>query len=209
MQKHIFYDLWCATYKVHNIKIEYDKSKKIKDQILFQQGHVKLLNVSKSYCDGEYQGVWFLFLVDTDFLKIFKSVDSGFPESLVDDFNSLISHIVFNIIVKGINESIDYKKSVTTQSFDFLNNNQKVNCVKVYANNNYIFTNFYTNDVVQRGAYSEYPILKSFKTGDFQCKGEDHNCITNYYKSKSVPNLANTVTFTSTNYSSITYDNSI
>ena len=63
MKKHIFYDLWCATDKVHNINLGYDETKKIKDQILFQLGHVKLLNVSKSYCDDIYQGIWFLFLV--------------------------------------------------------------------------------------------------------------------------------------------------
>ena len=61
MQKHIFYDLWCATDKTHNIRLEYDKSRKIKNQILYQHGNVKLLNVSKSYCDGNYQGVWFCF----------------------------------------------------------------------------------------------------------------------------------------------------
>ena len=74
MQKHIFYNLWCATDKTHNIKLEYDKSKKIKDQILFEQGHVKLLNVSKSYCDGKYQGVWFLFLVgNNSIIKYYKN----------------------------------------------------------------------------------------------------------------------------------------
>ena len=209
MKKHIFYDLWCATYKVPNIKLEYDKTKKIKDQILFQHGHVKLLNVSKSYCEGEYQGVWFLFLVDTDFLKLFKSADMGFKESLVDDLNSLITHKVFNIVVKDINECIDYERSVTTKSFEFISNNKKVNCVKVYADNNYIFTNFHTDNIVQRGAYSKHPILSALNTGNFQCSGDDHDCIVGYYKNNSVPNLANTVTFNSTNYSSITYDNSI
>ena len=68
MQKHIFYDLWCATDKTHNIKIEYDKTKKIKDQILFQQGHVRLLNVSKSFVTENIKEFGFLFfLVDTDF----------------------------------------------------------------------------------------------------------------------------------------------
>ena len=209
MQQHIFYDLWCATYKVHDIKIEYDKSKKIKDQILFQQGHVKLLNVSKSYCDNEYQGVWFLFLVNKDFLKLFKSVDSGFSESVVGDLKTLTSHKVFNIVIDSINDSIEYKKQVKTKSFEFNFNNQQVKCVKVYADDNYLFTNFHTNNVVQRGAYSEHPIFNDFKKGEFQCEGEDLACIMDFYKNKSVPNLANTVTFTSTNYSSITYDNSI
>jgi len=52
-------------------------------------------------------------------------------------------------------------------------------------------------------------ILSALNTGNFQCSGDDHDCIVGYYKNNSVPNLANTVTFNSTNYSSITYDNSI
>ena len=209
MQEPIFYDLWCDTYKVHNIKIEYDKSKKIKDQILYEEGHVRLLNVSKSFCDDEYQGVWFLFLVNDDFLKVFKSVDSGFIESVVDDLTSLISHKVFKLVIDVINDSISYKKEVSTESFKFNFNNQQVKCIKVYADDKYLFTNFYTNNVVQRGAYSEHRIFNEFKKADFQCEGEDHTCITNYYKNNSVPNLANTVSFTSTNYSSITYDHLI
>ena len=91
MQKHIFYDLWLATDKVPQVKLEYDDSKKIKDQILYQNKDVRLLNVSKSYCDGDYQGVWFLFLVDADFLKIFKPVDVGFDESVADNLESVLS----------------------------------------------------------------------------------------------------------------------
>ena len=132
MKKHIFYDLWCATDKVHNIKIEYDKTKKIKDQILFQLGHVKLLNVSKSYCDGIYQGIWFLLLVDTDFLKLFEPVDLGFDESLVDDIDLLISNRYFLKTINDLNESINYNRTTTLESFDFLSNNKEVKCKKIY-----------------------------------------------------------------------------
>ena len=209
MQKHIFYDIWCAADKVHDINIEYDRSKKIKDQILYEEGHVKLLNVSKSYCDGEYQGVWFLFLVDTDFLRHFKPVDMGFEESLVEDFESLINLLKLKklTLINDINESITFSKTVDTKSFDFDYNNKNVKCNKVYIDGNYVFSNYHSNNLVQRGAYSKFPIFSSTNSGNYQCD-DDNNCIINYYKNKSVPNLANTVTFTSTNYSTITYDNS-
>lgn len=208
MQKHIFYDLWCATDKTHNIKIEYDKTKKIKDQILFQQGHVRLLNVSKSYCDGDYQGVWFLFLVDTDFLRHFKPIDMGFGEEVVENLDALIKTKCFIRIVTDINESINYNKDTSIESFNFTFENQEVKCDKVYVNGDYVFTNFHTNNVVQRGAYSKFPIFSAFKRGNFQCD-DDNNSLIKYYIDKSAPNLANTITLTSTGYSTITYDFSL
>tara|TARA_Y100001972_G_C7652889_1_gene328406 strand:+ start:1054 stop:1680 length:627 start_codon:yes stop_codon:yes gene_type:complete len=207
MKKHIFYDLWCATDKVHGIKIEYDKTKKIKDQILFEHGHVKLLNVSKSYSNDVYQGVWFLLLVDTDFLKLFEPVDLGFDEALADDLDSLILNKYFLKTINDLNESIDYDRTTTVKSFNFLSNNKTVNCKKIYVEGNYAFTNYYTDTIVQRGAYSDIPIFSSSNfIHNFQCDGNDNNCIINYYNNKSVPNLANTITLTSTAYSTITYD---
>ena len=41
--------------------------------------------------------------------------------------------------------------------------------------------------------------------GNYQCD-DDNDSIINYYKKKSVPNLANTITLTSTEYSTISYD---
>ena len=206
MKKHIFYDLWCATDKVHNIKIEYDKTKKIKDQILFQLGHVKLLNVSKSYCDGIYQGIWFLLLVDTDFLKLFEPVDLGFDESLVDDIDLLISNRYFLKTINDLNESINYNRTTTLESFDFLSNNKEVKCKKIYIDGNYAFTNYHTGNVVQRGAYSSFPIFSSsVNIHNFQCDGTDNDCIKNYYNNNSAPNIANTVTLSATSYSTINY----
>ena len=203
MLKHKLYDLWCASDKVHNIKIDYDCNKKIKDQILFQHGHVKLLNVSKSYCDGEYLGVWFLFLVNSDFLKSFKPVDMWFTESVVDDLTSLINHFAFNIVVADINESIEFEKVVSTKSFTFDFNEKKIKCNKVYVDDDYVFTNFKTDEVIQRGAYSKFPIFKTARKGSGDIDGDDKNSIINYYKDKSVPNLANTCTYVSTEYSTI------
>ena len=205
MQKHIFYNLWCATDKIHSIKLEYDKSKKIKDQILFEQGHVKLLNVSKSYCDNIYQGVWFLFLVDEDFLKLFKAGE-WIKESEASNLNSLVLNKYFLKIVADINESISYNRTTTTESFNFTFNNQKVRCDKVYVEGKYMFTNYHTNNIVQRGAYSILPVFSSSGRNMNQCDGSDNTCIIDYYKNKSVPNLANTITLTSTTYSTITYD---
>lgn len=205
MQKHIFYNLWCATDKIHNIKLEYDKSKKIKDQILFEQGHVKLLNVSKSYCDNIYQGVWFLFLVDEDFLKLFKAGE-WIKESEVDNLNSLVLNKYFLKNIADINESISYNRTTATESFNFMFNNQKVRCDKVYVEGKYMFTNYHTNNIVQRGAYSILPVFSSSGHNMNQCDGNDNTCIIEYYKNKSVPNLANTITLTSTTYSTITYD---
>ena len=205
MQKHKFYDLWCATDKTHNIRIEYDKCKKIKDQILFEQGRVKLLNVSKSYCDNIYQGVWFLFLVDEDFLKLFKAGE-WIKESEVGNLNSLVLNKYFLKIVADINESISYNRTTTTESFNFTFNNQKVRCDKVYVEGKYMFTNYHTNNIVQRGAYSILPVFSSSGRNMNQCDGCDNTCIIDYYKNKSVPNLANTITLTSTTYSTISYD---
>lgn len=207
MQKHIFYDIWCATDKVRNINIEYDRSKKIKDQILYEEGHVKLLNVSKSYCDGDYQGVWFLFLVDTDFIKNFKPKDRGFTESVVDNFDSLISLLKKLTIFKDINESINFTKTVGTETFDFVHSGKIVNCEKVYINEKYAFSNYSCEGIVQRGAYSKFPIFSSTNSGNDYYLDDDKTII-DYYKNKSAPSLANTVTLTSTNYSTITYDNS-
>ena len=209
MQKHIFYDLWLATDKAPQVKLEYDDSKKIKDQILYKYKDVRLLNVSKSYCDGNYQGVWFLFLVDTDFLKIFKPIDGGFDESVADNLESVLSTKHFRNIVTGIQESIDYNKTIDVDTFTFKHNNNHVKCDKVYIEGEYAFSNYHTNNVVQRGAYSEYSIFSDSGVNIFQCDGKDNNCIINYYKDKSVPNLANTITLQSTSYSTIKYENSI
>ena len=43
--------------------------------------------------------------------------------------------------------------------------------------------------------------LVTFKRGNFQC--DDNNSIIKYYKNKSAPNLANTITLTSTGYSQL------
>lgn len=209
MDKHIFYDLWVANCKAPDVRLEYDRSKKIKDQILYQYKDVKLLNVSKSYCDGNYQGVWFLFLVDTDFLKTFEKVDDGFYESLADNLQAVISTKYFKGTVNGIQESINYNKHVDVTTFNFDYNDRQVKCDKVYIDGDYAFSNYHTDNVVQRGAYSEYSIFSDSGVNTFYCDGNDNNCIINYYKNKSAPNLSNTITLQSTSYSSIKYENSV
>ena len=70
---------------------------------------------------------------------------------------------MFLRIVTDINESIDFPKTASTQSFNFNYNNKNIKCDKVYLNGDYVFTNYYTDNVIQRGAYSKFPIFSTAK----------------------------------------------
>ena len=64
------YDKWSETEKITHTKLNYSNKLPLKEQVLFEHKNVKLLNVSKTYCNILYIGVNFLFSVKKDLLKI-------------------------------------------------------------------------------------------------------------------------------------------
>ena len=95
------YDVYTATDKVRQVKLKYKKNHSIKSQILFTYGHVNLLNVSKTYVDHNYLGISLLFMINKDFLKVFRDVNTGYSEEVVDNLNQLIKFQHFLLRAKS------------------------------------------------------------------------------------------------------------
>ena len=78
-----------------------------------------------------------------------------------------------------------------------------VRCEKIFIDNEYCFSNFYTRNVISRGAYSG----KGFTTGSsfdtVKYSSKDNNLIADYYKQKSSVSLSNTYSYVNTEYSTI------
>ena len=197
------YDVFTATDKLKQIKLDYHKNHSIKSQILYTYGYVNLLNISKTYVDTNYLGITLLFMINRDFLKVFRDVNTGYSEELVDDFSQLIKFPHFLHTCEKYNNAFLNNQKVTTESFSFVFSGDRILCEKIFIDNEYCFSNFYTRNIVSRGAYSGkgFTIGSSFDTMKYS--SEDNNLIADYYKQKSYVSLSNTYSYINTEYSTI------
>ena len=197
------YDAYTATDKIKQVKLEYSKNHSIKSQILFTLKNVNLLSVSKTYVNNIYLGVNLLFLIKKDFLRVFRDVNTGYSEELVNNLNELISFPHFLNTCNKYDNAYQNNQKITTESFSFNYQSDIVRCEKIFIDNEYCFSNFYTRNVISRGAYSG----KGFTTGSsfdtVKYSSKDNNLIADYYKQKSSVNLSNTYSYVNTEYSTI------
>ena len=197
------YDVYTATDKVRQVKLKYQKNHSIKSQILFTYGHVNLLNVSKTYVDHNYLGISLLFMINKDFLKVFRDVNTGYSEEVVDNLNQLIKFQHFLHTCNKYNEAFVNNQKITTESFSFNHHGDNVRCEKIFIDDQYCFSNFYTRNIISRGAYSG----KGFTTGSsfdtVKYSSSNNDLIADYYKQKSYISLSNTYSYINTEYSTI------
>lgn len=197
------FDAYTATDKLKQFKLDYCENHSIKSQILFTYGNINLLNASKTYVDDKYLGVTLLFMVNKNFLKVFRDVNTGYSEHLVDNLSKLINFKHFLHTCEKYNNAFLNNQKVTTEHFSFIHLGNDVQCEKIFIDNEYCFSNFYTRNIVSRGAYSG----KGFTTGSsfdtLKYSSEDNNLIADYYRQKSYVSLSNTYSYISTEYSTI------
>lgn len=197
------YDKWSETEKITHIKLDYSKKLPLKEQVLFEHKNVKLLNVSKTYCNNLYVGVNFLFSANKDLLKIFKPTDTGYTESLVDNLSKLISYPHFIHTMNKIYLALINTQKISVKTFTFNFNNQNITCEKIYIDDVYGFSNFRTGRLISRGAYSGKTFSRGSSYDNMLCSGDDHEEIINYYKKRSYVGLSNNYSYVSTEYSNI------
>ena len=197
------YEAYMATDKIRQIKLNYPKDISLKSQILFSFKNVNLLNVSKTYTQLEYVGVNFLLNVKNDLFKLFRDVNSGYTEKLVDDKNKLFKDSHFLHTMNKINEAYINTQTVTTECFTFSHNDETVRCEKIFIDGEYCFSNYYTRGIVSRGAYAGKGFTRGSKFDTIFYKANDHNAIKSYYTNRSYVGLSNTYSYISTEYSTI------
>ena len=197
------YDAFTATDKIRQIKLDYQKNLPIKSQILFTFQNVNLINVSKTYANDKYLGVNLLFIVNKDLLKVYRTVARGYSEQLVDDLDKLITFSHFIYTCETINNAFTNKQNITTESFSFRHQGENVRCEKIYIDDIYCFSNFYTRNIISRGAYSGKGFTSGQWFGTVSYTAEDNELIKDYYKKESYVNLSNTYSYVSTKYSTI------
>ena len=197
------FDAFTATDKITQFKLNYSENRSVKSQILFTFGYINLLNVSKTFVDNKYLGVTLLFMVNKNFLKVFRDVNMGYSEHLADNLNELINFKHFLHTCKTYNNAYLNNQKITTEHFSFIYSGDEVRCEKIFIDNEYCFSNFYTRNIVSRGAYSGkgFTIGSSFDTMKYS--SEDNNLIADYYKQKSYVSLSNTYSYINTEYSTI------
>ena len=197
------YDKWSETEKITHTKLNYSNKLPLKEQVLFEHKNVKLLNVSKTYCNNLYIGVNFLFSVKKDLLKIFKPTDTGYTESLVDNLSELIKYPHFIHTMNKIYLALVNTQEISVKTFTFSFNNLNITCEKVYIDDVYSFSNFRTGRLISRGAYSGKTFSGGSSYDNMLCSGDDNKEIVNYYKKRSSIGLSNIYTYVSTKYSNI------
>ena len=201
------FDAYTATDKIKQVKLDYQKDVSLKSQILFTFENINLISVSKTYVGSEYLGIHLLFLVDKNLLKIFRDVNRGYSEELVDDLQQLIKFWHFINTYRILNDAYISNQKITTESFIFHHKGMEVRCEKIYVDDVYCFSNFHTLNMISRGAYSG----KIFTTGKsfdifiptVRYSGEDNSLIKDYYTEKSYDGLSNTYSYVNTEYSTI------
>tara|TARA_Y100000992_G_C21166787_1_gene443883 strand:- start:22 stop:639 length:618 start_codon:yes stop_codon:yes gene_type:complete len=197
------YDVFTATDKVKQIKLDYVKDCSLKSQILFIYGNVHLMSVSKTYCNDIYLGVNFLFMVNKELLKVNRDVNRGYSERLVDNFDELVKFPHFIHTCKTYDNAFLNKQKISTESFSFTHQNEKVRCEKIYIDDEYCFSNFHTRNIVSRGAYSGKGFTQGTRFDKVKYTAENNNLIKEYYKEKSYVSLSNTYSYVNTEYSTI------
>lgn len=199
----LFYDLYCATYKIKQVKLNYSNDKPLKNQILFSFKNIKLLSVCKTYSSTEYLGVTFLFAIDHELLKVFRDVAMGFSEDIVEDLDKLLTFKRFLGVCQKIRGAYVNNQKVKVESFDFIHNKQSIKCEKIFLNDIYCFSNFHSPNAISRGAYSGKIFTGGNPFDKINYSPMDHEGIISYYTDKSCVGLSNTYTYVSTEYSTI------
>lgn len=197
------YEAYMATDKIRRIKLDYPKDIPLKSQILFSFKNVNLLNVSKTYTQTGYVGVNFLLSIKNDLFKLYRDVNNGYTEKLVDDLPTLIKDSHFLHTMNRVNDAYINTQEVTTEYFNFSHNDELVKCEKIFIDGEYCFSNYYTRGIVSRGAYAGKGFTGGSKFDTIFYKSNDHEGIKSYYTNRSYIGLSNTYSYVSTEYSTI------
>lgn len=197
------YEAYMATDKIKQIKLDYPKDIPIKKQILFTYQNVNLLSVCKTYTQKEYVGVNFLLNVKKDLFKLYRDVNNGYTEKLVDNLDDLIQDQHFLHTMNRINDAYINNQSVKTEYFSFSHKDETVKCEKIFIDNEYCFSNYYTRNMISRGAYAGKGFTNGSKFDTIFYEADDHEGIISYYTNRSYVGLSNTYSYISTEYSTI------
>ena len=183
-------------------KIKYDKSKTLKDQLIYKDNNFYLLNVSKTFVNNSYIGVTFFYCVDEK--KVHKHfIDTlFFPEELVGNKSKFLSNIRFKKFIEDRKKVNFNSISTYTVPFKLTVGDEIVKGEKVYANNTYAFSNFYfSNNVVCKGVYG-YGYKKKFHKQDKLLEPTDDD-LKKYAEEMKYTALQNVYTYVKTEYSQI------
>ena len=183
-------------------KVSFDRSKNLKDQIIYAEDNFYLLNVSKTYVNNNYIGVTLFYIKNSKKIqKAFRDVN-WFSEDLVDDKENFLLNKRFKKLIKDKYE--DKKNSVYTYSvpFSLTLDNEVINGEKVYTDNVYAFSNFYfANNIICRGVYG-YGFKKYFFNNNKILEPTQDDLIS-YAKEMKYTALQNVYTYVKTEYSKI------
>ena len=183
-------------------RLKYDKSKHLKDQLIFKKDRFYLLNVSKTYVDNNYIGVTFFYF--TDEKKVHKHFIDKFrySEELVGNKSKFLSYIKFKKFIKD-RKKVNFNSINTyTVPFNLTVGDEIITGEKVYANNTYAFSNFYfSNNVVCKGVYG-YGYKKKFHKQDKLLEPTDDD-LKKYAEEMKYTALQNVYTYVKTEYSQI------
>jgi len=122
------------------------KDKSLKDQILYSDENINLLNVRKIYTNNTYFGVSYTTLHNSDssFLHEFRCKDRGFSEEIVDDKESFLHLFKTNLLDSSLNLISAYKNEFVKKPANFFtqydlhfyyNNNNEYKCSSIMFNN--------------------------------------------------------------------------
>ena len=185
-----------------DFKLKYDKSKHLKDQVIFKIDDFYLINVSKTYVNNNYIGVTLFYF--TDEKKVHKHfIDVLFyPEEVVGNKNKFLTSIRFKKFIED-RKKVNFNNINTyTVPFSLLVGDETVKGEKVYANNTYAFSNFYfSNNVVCKGVYG-YGYKKKFHKQD-KLLEPTHDDLKKYAEEMKYTALQNVYTYVKTEYSQI------
>jgi hypothetical protein len=185
-----------------DFKVSFDRSKNLKDQLIYAEDNFYLLNVSKTYVNNNYIGVTFFYIKNSkNIQKTFRDV-ARFPEDLVNNREKLLINKRFKKLVKDKYE--DIKNTVHSYSvpFTLTLDEEIIKGEKVYTDNVYAFSNLYfDNNIICRGVYG-FGFKKKFYKQNKILEPTENDLI-KYAKEMKYTALQNVYTYVKTEYSKI------
>jgi len=183
-------------------RLKYDKSKSLKDQLVYKKGDFYLINVSKTFVNNNYIGVTLFYLANEK--KIHKHfLDKlRYPEEVVEQKDKFLSNYTFKKFVDDKNKIKNNKIDTYIVPFNLIVGDEVVTGEKVYANNTYAFSNFYfSNNVVCKGVYG-YGYKKKFHKQNKLLEPTEDD-LKKYAEEMKYTALQNVYTYVKTEYSQI------
>jgi hypothetical protein len=192
---------------------EYDRTKPLLSQTVYNHPNGSILNISKIYTNNVYFGINTFIAIDKQILRVLKCKDHGIPENKVND-----EIYVINIVKRYLERAKDNRYSIdynyinvetTTINIDLpkVNNNSPI-VQFCFREGEYLFTNILIGDTVNRSLYADvadnWEALEPSHQRTHLPKGQlpTKDRISQFYEETKYA-LSNVYTYINTDYSQI------